>query len=437
MLSIREIIHQYRGTPRAKDEFVDWARPKCTSCHKRPGGNRDHAGRCVDCIFYHLLRSGGGLCPTCRKTGGPGAFPEGQHIVRQCLDCKQQGHDTAGEHQRYLREVMNTEAIRTAKNAKIARQRVSEIQHVRSAQDEFPGFPSGSVRSNRDCNTTPDCILNANEGDVAVEVTELLAEGAGQAHENALQIAQKSIWGAWQAREELAGLWGRHVNITHWYFNDSLVRRIGESPTDEERQKVQERCDEISGSIFQGAGRVLDYLALGNGRAGSSDFELDSRWYDGWWGGRGGGTDRLLVLSLKRVHSEEVKPPKRLPGNAYGGSITDIGRYESRAGFDMTLTTEAIQERITKKSAKVRKAQSNNFTKWLLVMKAGDWHTAGRQNSGYKPGLHATETHPERGTRIDCGDFDSIYISTTDRQFTVHKRKDGSGELREVRNRRE
>ena len=434
MLSARGIIHEYRQTAKARDEFLDWARPMCTSCKSRPGGNRDYAGRCVDCRFDLLRRSGTGLCPTCHKIDAADAFPKSGHIVRQCWNCEQRVHETPTKHEAYLREVMNRDALRTATNARIARQRVGEIQHVISAQNEFPGFPAGSVSSNPDHNATPDCIVIADKGKVAVEVTELLATGAGHAHENALEIAQKSIWGAWQAREQLAGPRGRWVNISHWYFNDSLVRRIGETPIDEERERVQERVDEIAGSMFDGAGKVLDYLALRKNRSGVPSLELDSSWYDRWWGGRGGGTDRFLVLSLKQVQPEDVEPPERTSRNAYGGSITGIGRYESGPGFDMTLTVETIQAGINKKSAKVRQARNDNFTRWLLLMKGGDWHTAGRQNSGYKAGRHATGTHPERGARIDCGCFDSIYISTTDLHFIIHKRQDGTGELQEVRN---
>ena len=374
------------------------------------------------------------MCPTCYKIDAARAFAESEVLVRQCLDCKQQGRKASSEDEAHLRQIMNSDAVQTATNARIARQRVGEIQHVITAQQEFPGFPTGSVRSNPDPASTPDCIVNTDQGEVAVEVTELLAPEAGQAHENALQIAQRSIWGAWQTREMLAGPRGRYLNITHWYFNDSLVGRIGKNPTDEERQTVQERTDEIAGAMFDGAGKVLDYLAFRKGGAGVPHLDLDSQWYDRWCGGCRGGIERFLVLNLKQVDPVEVKPPDRSPGNAYGGSTTDGGRYKSGAGFYMTLTIEAIQERIDKKAAAVQHADSSNFARWLLVMKAGDRYTAGRQNSGYKPGLQATGTQPKRGARIDCRCFESLYISTTDRQFVVHKREDGSGELREIRN---
>ncbi len=190
MVSPRYIVQQQRETTSGREEFLDWTRPKCTSCDKRPDGNRDHGGRCVACRF-RLLRDGGGLCPTCGKIDAASAFLESAHVVRQCLDCEQRGYHIPSDHEVHLREIMTSDVLCTAGNSRIARQRIGEIQHVRTFQKEFSDFPTGSVTSNHDPNTTPDCIVHADEGDVAVEVTELLLPEAGQAHENAVQVAQR------------------------------------------------------------------------------------------------------------------------------------------------------------------------------------------------------------------------------------------------------
>lgn len=431
--SATEIIRHQRQEPGAREEFLDWARPKCTSCYKRSGRKLDRAGRCVDCRF-ELLRNRGGLCPICSKVDVASEFSQSVQPVRRCLECEQHGYATSCDQEAYLQDVMNSSALHTAQNARIARQRIAEIQHVITAQAEFRSFPRGGVRSNDDPASTPDCIVHADEGAVAVEVSELLVPAAGHAHENALEIAQKTVWGAWQTRDKLAGPWGSTLNIVHWYFNDSLARRIGANPLEEERQKVQERTDAIAGAIFDGAGKILDYLAASQGRLDVPSLDLDSQAYDRWWGSCAGGSERLLVLNLKSVSLAERKPPEPSPGIAYARSLTDAGGCESGAGFNMTLTVEAIQNRIDKKAAAVRKAGSSGFMRWLLLLTAGDRYTAGRQNTGYKPGRHATSTSPQRGARIDCKCFASVYISTTDRQFVVHRRQDATGELQEVRN---